>query len=42
MNVDGRALKDAVENLNAPKSTSGRSLTGILPRHSENSELKPN
>ena len=42
MNEDVRALKDTVENLNTPKSTSRRFLTGILLRHSENSELKLN
>ena len=39
MNEDARTLKDALENLNTGKSTSGRVLTGILPK---NSELEPN
>ena len=39
---DVRALKDALENLNTRKSTSRRTLTGILSKNSENSELKPN
>jgi len=30
MNEDARAYKDALENLNSPKSTSRRILTGIL------------
>ena len=42
INKDGRALEDALENLNSRKSTSRRILTGILSRHSENSELEPN
>ena len=37
-----RALKHALENLDTGKSTFRRILTGILSRHSENSELKPN
>ena len=36
---DARAYKDALENLNTPKSTSGRILTGIL---SKNSKLESN
>ena len=39
---DVRALKDALENLNTRNSTSRRILTGILPKNSKNSELKPN
>ena len=42
INKDVRALEDALENLNSRKSTSRRILTGILSRHSENSELEPN
>ena len=42
MNNDVGALEDALENLNSRKSTSRRILTGILSRHSENSELEPN
>ena len=42
MNEDARAYKDALENLNTPKSTSRRILTGILSENFENSELKPN
>ena len=41
-NEDVWALKDVLENLNTPKSTSRRILTGILSKYSENSELKPN
>ena len=37
--VDVRAQKDTLENLNTRKSTSRRILTGFL---SKNSELKPN
>jgi len=40
MNCDARALKEALENLNAKKSTS-RILTSILLQYSENFELKP-
>ena len=39
MMEDARAYKDALENLNTPKSTSGRILTGIL---SKNSKLESN
>ena len=42
MNDDVRALKHALENLDTGKSTFRRILMGILSRHSENSELKPN
>ena len=42
LNEDVRALKDAFENLNTPKSTSRRILTGILSKYFENSELKAN
>ena len=43
MNEDVRALKDALENLNTRKSTPRRILSGtcILPKNSENYELKP-
>ena len=41
MNEDVKALKDALENLNTPKSSLSRILTGILLKNSENSELKP-
>ena len=42
MNEDFRALKDALENPNTQKGTS-RILSGtcILPKNSENYELKP-
>ena len=39
MNEDVRAFKDALENLNTRKSTLWRILTGILLKHSENSDL---
>ena len=42
MNNDVGALEDTLENLNSRKSTSRRILTGILSRHSENSELELN
>ena len=42
MNDNVRALKHALENLDTGKSTFRRILTGILSKHSENSELKPN
>ena len=32
MNEDARAYKDALENLNTPKRTSRRILTGILSK----------
>ena len=38
---DGRALKDALENLNTRKNTLRRILSGILSKNSENCELKP-
>ena len=41
MNEDVKALKDALENLNTPKSSLRRILTGVLLKNSENSELKP-
>ena len=43
MNEDFRALKDALENPNTQKGTSRRILSGtcILPKNSENYELKP-
>ena len=41
MNEDVRALKDALENLNTPMSTTRRILSGILSKNSENYKLKP-
>ena len=40
MNEGVRAFKDALENLNTPKSTSRRILSGILSNNYENYELK--
>ena len=42
MNKDVRALQNALENLNTGKSTSRRTLTNILLKYLENSELEPN
>ena len=41
MNEDVRAMEDALENLNTPKSASRMILSGILSKYYENYELKP-
>jgi len=41
MNEDVKASKGALENLNTPKSTSRKILSGILSKNYENYELKP-